>query len=47
MSITLRGTATAVAAVLTALALTACTSGDNARSAVAPGGTFQFYSPGG
>ena len=47
MSSALRSTATAVVAVLTALALTACVSGDNARNAVASGGTFQFHSPGG
>ncbi|WP_375544443.1 TlpA family protein disulfide reductase, partial [Corynebacterium sanguinis] len=39
--------ATAVAAVLTAVTLTACSSGDGARNAVAVGGTFQFHSPGG
>ena len=37
----------AVAAVLTAVTLTACSSGDGARNAVAVGGTFQFHSPGG
>ena len=42
-----RRTAGAVIALLTALTLTACASGDNARNAVAVGGTFQFHSPGG
>ena len=39
--------AIAVAAVLTAVTLVACSSGDGARNAVAVGGTFQFHSPGG
>lgn len=47
MSSTSRRAATAVTAVLTALTLTACSSGDGARNAVAVGGTFQFHSPGG
>ncbi len=42
-----RRTAGAVVALLTALTLTACASGDNAQNAVAVGGTFQFHSPGG
>ena len=47
MPSTPRRAATAVAAVLTAVTLTACSSGDGARNAVAVGGTFQFHSPGG
>lgn len=47
MSSTPRRAATAAAAVLTALTLVACSSGDGARNAVAVGGTFQFHSPGG
>lgn len=47
MSSTFRRAATAAAAVLTALTLVACSSGDGARNAVAVGGTFQFHSPGG
>lgn len=47
MSSTPRRAATAVAAVLTTVTLTACSSGDGARNAVAVGGTFQFHSPGG
>lgn len=47
MSSTPRRAATAVAAVLTAVTLVACSSGDGARNAVAVGGTFQFHSPGG
>ncbi|MCS5480589.1 TlpA family protein disulfide reductase [Corynebacterium sp. YIM 101645] len=47
MSSTSRRAATAVTAVLTALTLVACSSGDGARNAVAVGGTFQFHSPGG
>ena len=43
MSSALRSTATAVTAVLTALTLTACTTGDNAGTEV----SFQFHSPGG
>lgn len=42
-----RRTAGTVLALLTALTLSACASGDNARNAVAVGGTFQFHSPGG
>lgn len=42
-----RKTAFVVVAALAALALTACVSGENARNAVASGGTFQFHSPGG
>lgn len=47
MSSVFRAAATTVTAVLTAVTLTACSSGDNARNAVASGGTFQFHSPGG
>src|SRR5699024_713359 len=47
MPSTPRRAATAVAAVLTAVTLTACSSGDGARNAVAVGGTLQFHSPGG
>ena len=47
MTSTPRRAATAVAAVLTAVTLVACSSGDGARNAVAVGGTFQFHSPGG
>ena len=47
MPSTPRRAAIAVAAVLTAVTLTACSSGDGARNAVAVGGTFQFHSPGG
>lgn len=47
MPSTPRRAATAVAAVLTAVTLVACSSGDGARNAVAVGGTFQFHSPGG
>src|SRR5699024_12748488 len=43
MSSALRSTATAVTAVLTALPLTACTTGDNAGTEV----SFQFHLPGG
>ena len=47
MPSTPRRAAIAVAAVLTAVTLVACSSGDGARNAVAVGGTFQFHSPGG
>lgn len=47
MPSTPRRAGTAVAAVLTAVTLVACSSGDGARNAVAVGGTFQFHSPGG
>ncbi|WJY67184.1 hypothetical protein [Corynebacterium auris] len=47
MPSTPRRAAIAVAAVLSAVTLTACSSGDGARNAVAVGGTFQFHSPGG
>ncbi len=46
MPSTPRRAAIAVAAVLTAVTLVACSSGDGARNAVAVGGTFQFHSPG-
>lgn len=47
MPSTPRRAAIAVAAVLTAVTLVACSSGDGVRNAVAVGGTFQFHSPGG
>ena len=47
MPSTPRRAAIAVAAVLTAVTLVACSSGDGARNAVAVGGTFQYHSPGG
>ena len=47
MPSTPRRAAIAVAAVLTAVTLVACSSGEGARNAVAVGGTFQFHSPGG
>ncbi len=47
MTSTFRTAATTVVAALTALALGACSSGENAQNAVAVGGTFQFHSPGG
>lgn len=47
MPSTPRRAAIAVAAVLTAVTLVACSSGDGARNAVAVGGAFQFHSPGG
>ena len=39
--------ATTAVAVITAVTLVACSSGDGAQNAVAVGGTFQFHSPGG
>ena len=49
MPSTPRRAAIAVAGVLTAVTLVACSSGDGVRNAVAVGGggTFQFHSPGG
>lgn len=47
MPSTPRRAAIAVAAVLTAVTLVACSSGDGVRNAVAVGGTFQSHSPGG